>query len=408
MPYSYIARQPILDRQKHVYGYELLFRNSEKNEFPDIHPDEATSKLLLQQHLIGDINTVCLGKTAFINFHTNTLLHKFPGFLQKESVWIEVLETVNVSKDLVKACQKASALGYRIALDDHDFDHRWEELLPHISLIKVDIQQQPIATLAERLTPFKDHNIPLLAERVETESEYQQCRALGFHYFQGYFFERPEIVKRKVLAPQQIILMELLAAIHHPEMNFKHIADIIRNDLSLTYSLLKFVNSAAFNKGREIKDIQHAVAFAGAKEMRKYVALVALANVAKDQPEELIIKSLTRAHFMAELERLTVGESVNNTCFMAGLLSLLDVLLRTPMQEILERLPMSQEINQAILQRAGRTGRLLRIVEAYEHADWPRLDALSRKMYLTELDIGQCFITASNYCQQLLQVSRAH
>lgn len=408
MAFSYIARQPILDRHKNVYGYELLFRNSDKNEFPDIHPDEATSKLLLQQHLIGDINTVCLGKTAFINFHTNTLLHKFPGFLQKESVWIEVLETVDVSKDLVKACQKSSSLGYRIALDDHDFDSRWEDLMPHISLVKVDIQDQPLMTLPSRLKPFREHKMPLLAERVETEEEYQRCLELGFDYFQGYFFERPEIVKRKVLAPQQLILMELLAAVHQPEVDFKGVAETIRNDLSLTYSLLKFVNSAAFNKGREIKDIQHAVAFAGEHEIKKYVALVALANVAKDQPEELVIKSLTRAHFMAELERLSVGESVNNTCFMAGLLSLLDVLLRSPMEEILSRLPMSDEINQAILKREGRTGRLLRMVEAYEHGDWVRLDAMAKRMYLSELDIGQCFIKASNYCRELMQATQPH
>ncbi|RTE85769.1 MULTISPECIES: EAL and HDOD domain-containing protein [Gammaproteobacteria] len=408
MAFSYIARQPILDREKNVYGYELLFRNSQRNEFPDIHPDEATSKLLLQQHLIGDIRTVCMGKTAFINFHTNTLLHKFPGFLQSESVYIEVLETVDVSRGLVKACKKASDLGYKIALDDHDFNDRWDELLPFVSLIKVDIQQQPLITLPARMKPFREHNVPMLAERVETEEEYQRCCELGFEYFQGYFFERPEIVKRKVLAPQQMILMELLAAVHQTDIDFQHVADIIRNDLSLTYSLLKFVNSAAFNKGHEIKDIQHAIAFVGEKELKKYVALVALANVAKDQPEELVAKSLTRAHFMAELERLSVGESVDNASFMTGLLSLLDVLLRTPMSDILERLPMSKTINAAILTRTGRVGYLLRLVEAYEHGDWKRVEALARKMYLTELDIGQCFLSASHFCESLMASTQQH
>lgn len=408
MAFSYIARQPILDRQKNVYGYELLFRNSLRNEFPDIHPDEATSKLLLQQHLIGDIRTVCLGKTAFINFHTNTLLHKFPGFLQSESVCIEVLETVDVSKDLVSACKKASDLGYRIALDDHDFQDKWDQLLPYVSLIKVDIQQQPLITLPARMKPFKEHNVPMLAERVETKEEYDRCCELGFEYFQGFYFEKPEIVKRKVLAPQQMILMELLAAVHQVEVDFQQVSEIIRNDLSLTYSLLKFVNSAAFNKGREIKDIRHAVTFVGEKELKKYVALVALANVGKDQPEELVTKSLTRAHFMAELERVSVGESTNNASFMTGLLSLLDVLLRTPMESILERLPMSKAINAAILKRTGRVGYLLRLVEAYEHGDWKRVETLAQKMYLTELDIGQCFVAASSFCGELMKSTRAH
>ncbi len=402
MAYSYIARQPILDRDQNVHGYELLFRNSEENVFPNIDPDEATSKLLLQQHLMGDISTVCMGKTAFINFHTNTLLDKFPGFLQKENVCIEVLETVDVTESLVSACRKSFELGYSIALDDHDFDNKWEFLLPFISLIKVDIQQQPLITLPIRLKYFKANNMPLLAERVETQEEYERCLELGFSFFQGYFFERPEIIKSKVLAPQQLVLLQLLAAVHQPNINFMYVANVIRNDLSLTYTLLKFVNSAAFNKGRQIKDIHHAVVFVGENEMKKYVALVALANVAQNQPEELVIKSLTRAHFMAELERLSTGESIDNTCFMTGLLSLLDVLLQTPMEDVLNQLPMSAAINDAVLTREGHAGRLLRMVETYEKGNWPLLDAMAKKMYLSHLDIGQCFISASNYCRSLL------
>ncbi|HLV49113.1 MAG TPA: HDOD domain-containing protein [Aliidiomarina sp.] len=405
MAYSYIARQPILDRERKVHGYELLFRDSEENVFPNVDPDEATSKLLLQQHLIGDMNTVCMGKTAFINFHTNTLLDKFPGFLQKEHVCIEVLETVDITENLITACRKSFELGYNIALDDHDFDEKWEFLLPFISLVKVDIQQQPLITLPARLKYFKANNMPLLAERVETQEEYDICLELGFTYFQGYFFERPKIIKSKMLAPQQMVLLQLLAAVHQPDINFKGIADIIRNDLSLTYSLLKFVNSAAFNKGRQIKDIHHAVVFVGESEMKKYVALVALANVAHNQPEELVIKSLTRAHFMAELERLSTGESLDNTCFMVGLLSLLDVLLQTPMADVLDQLPMSEAINNAVLTRKGHAGRLLRMIETYEKGNWQLLDAMAKKMYLSHLDIGQCFITASNYCRELLSAT---
>ncbi|MCO4321070.1 EAL and HDOD domain-containing protein [Aliidiomarina quisquiliarum] len=402
MAYSYIARQPILDRELKVHGYELLFRNSEENVFPNIDPDEATSKLLLQQHLMGDISTVCLGKIAFINFHTNTLLDRFPSFLPKENVYIEVLETVEITESLVKACQKSYELGYKIALDDHDFDEKWQLLLPYVSLIKVDIQQQSLVTLPERLQAFKGQNVALLAERVETQEEYEACLALGFDFFQGYFFERPEIIRSKSLAPQQLFFMQLLANIHQPNINFTSIADIIRNDLSLTYSLLKFVNSAAFHKPSQITDIHHAVVFVGEQEIKKYIALVALANVAHNQPEELVIKSLTRAHFMAELGRLSARDNHDNTCFMTGLLSLLDVLLQVPMLEILEQLPLSERINNAVLKREGHAGRLLRMVETYEAGNWPLLDIMATKMNLNHLDIGQCFISASNYTHALL------
>lgn len=402
MTYSYIARQPILTRDKKVYGYELLFRNSEENAFPNIDPDEATSKLLLQQHLNGDISTISMGKVAFINFHTKTLLNNFPSFLPKEKVFIEVLETVNLSPNLVHACQKSHQLGYRIALDDHDFHQKWHELLPYTALIKVDIQAQPLKTLKQYLAPFKKTNIALLAERVETQAEFDACLELGFHFFQGFFFQKPMLLKNRSLAPQQLLLMQLLGAVYQPEINFDEVASIIQNDLSLSLSLLKFVNSAAFTKRGKIKDIQHAVAFIGESELRKYTALISFAKMSEKQPEELIIKSLTRAYFMAELERLSTGHNKDNLYFMVGLLSLLDVILQIPMANILQQLPLNDKINQAVLYRRGHAGRLLHIIEAYERGAWERLDRMAKAIFLNHVDIGQCFVTASELCQHVL------
>ena len=402
MSHSYIARQAIVDRGHNVYGYELLFRNSDKNEFPNIDPDEATAKVLLQQHLIGNIHTVCLGKRAFINFHTNTLLERFPHFLNKSNVYIEVLETVDVTPKLIAACKKSHELGYKLALDDHDFEAKWQHLMPYISLIKIDIQQEPIESLKKRIESFKENNIELLAERIETQAELDACTELGFSYFQGYFFERPTIIKSKVLSPQKLTLLQLLATVHQADVSFYEIAETIKKDLSLTYSLLKFVNSAAFNKGRKITDIKHAVVFVGESEIKKYVALVSLARMADEQSDLLVAKSLTRALLLSELERLTSGQSVDNCYFMAGFLSLLDVLLQVPMAEILAQLPLSTEITQAVLHRKGKAGHFLRLVETYEAGDWALVSRMCKALNIEHIDIGQCYITASDYCHHLL------
>lgn len=401
MNYSYIARQPILDRELQVYGYELLFRNSEENVFPETDPDEATSRLLLQQHLIGDIDTICLGKQAFINFHTNTLIHKFPDFLDASTVWIEVLETVEVTPELRRACALATKHGYRIALDDHDFDGRWQQLMPNVDLIKIDIQAQGL-DLSRRLKRFKERGVPILAERIETLEEYEICRDLGFDFFQGFFFERPELIKKQSLTPHKINMLSLMSEVFKPELNFKRLTTIIQTDLSLTYSLLKLVNSAAFSFRTEIRDIGHALAYLGEIEVKKYLSLVILANVSQDQPEELTIKSLSRARFMELLFQAGNERKEGSTAFMVGMLSLIHIILQQPLADILARLPLADELNQALLNHEGPLGRLLAIAITYEKADWNELDDLLRKQNLTHLDVGQLYLDASQWCRLVL------
>lgn len=402
MHYSYIARQPIFDRNLQVYGYELLFRDSEANVFPDTHPDEATSKLLLEQHLLGDIDTVCLGKQAFINFHTNTIIHKFPDFLDAEKVWIEVLETVEVSHELKRACELTNHKGYRLALDDHDFSERWKQLMPHINLVKIDIQDQGLQ-LAKRLQWFKQRGVPILAERVETQEQYEACRELGFDFFQGFFFERPEIIKRESLSPQKSNMLTIMSEMFKPELNFQKLAAVIQNDLSLTYSLLKLINSPAFGLRTQVRDINHALTYLGEAEVKKYLALVVLANLSHDEPEELNIKSLTRARFM----ELIVGHGragrETSSAFMVGMLSLLDVILRQPLDQILLQLPLVAELNEALVARDGKLGRILALVEAYEQADWSKVDDLMQVEGLQHLDIGQYYLDASQWTGLLLE-----
>lgn len=401
MYYSYIARQPIFDRSLQVYGYELLFRNSEENVFPDLHPDEATSQLLLQQHLIGDIDTVCLGKQAFINFHSNTIIHKFPNFLDSKNVWIELLETVDISPELRKACDITSRHGYRIALDDHDFSDRWQQLMPNINLVKIDIQDHGL-NLEKRLRWFKERGLPLLAECVETQDEYDACKELGFDFFQGFFFERPEIIKRQSLSPQKASMLSLMSEVFKTDLDFKKLAKVIQADLSLTYSLLKLVNSPAVGLRTQVRDIGHALAYLGEAEVKKYLALVILANVSSDQPEELNIKSLTRARFMELILQNGEERRDGSSAFMVGMLSLIDVILQQPLDDILAKLPLAPELNEALTERTGKIGRMLAIVEAYEQADWDKVDTLMSAQNLNEMDLGKLYLDASQWCRLLL------
>ncbi|MBH93240.1 HDOD domain-containing protein [Idiomarina sp.] len=401
MSYSYIARQPILTRDQKVYGYELLFRDSNSNSFPNIDPNEATSKLLLEQHLLGDIQTLCMGKQAFINFHARTLLNDFPSFLNARTVWVELLETVGVDAPLLEACSSTTSKGYRIALDDHDFDGQWDPVIPMINMVKVDIQEQGL-NLESKIRFFKEKGIPLLAERVETYDEFERCLELGFDYFQGFFFEKPQVVQQKSLSPNRISKLTLLSEVHKKELDLNTIRQIIEQDLSLTFSLLKLVNSALYGGRKKIENIQHALVYLGDAEIRRFVTLVVLANVSAGQPEELTIKSVTRARFMELVTVEILNEKHRSSAFLAGMLSLLDIILGVPMDDVLKQLPLSSEITKGLKSREGVWGYLLQMTEIYERGEWDALDKHPLKQKLNGTDIGQLYIDASQWCRLAL------
>jgi EAL and modified HD-GYP domain-containing signal transduction protein len=401
MSYSYIARQPILTRDQKVYGYELLFRDSNSNSFPNIDPNEATSKLLLEQHLLGDIQTLCMGKQAFINFHARTLLNDFPSFLNARTVWVELLETVGVDAPLLEACSSTTSKGYRIALDDHDFDGQWDPVIPMINMVKVDIQEQGL-NLESKIRFFKEKGISLLAERVETYDEFERCLELGFDYFQGFFFEKPQVVQQKSLSPNRISKLTLLSEVHKKELDLNTIRQIIEQDLSLTYSLLKLVNSALYGGRKKIENIQHALVYLGDAEIRRFVTLVVLANVSAGQPEELTIKSVTRARFMELVTVEILNEKHRSSAFLAGMLSLLDIILGVSMDDVLKQLPLSSEITKGLKSREGVWGYLLQMTEIYERGEWDALDKHPLKQKLNGTDIGQLYIDASQWCRLAL------
>ncbi|MDB1122695.1 EAL domain-containing protein [Vibrio sp. kj40-1] len=196
MGLSYVARQPILDRNKKLYGYELLFRNSEKNAFPSVTDEEATHKLVIEQFFEHD-QSVLGGKLGFINFPYNSLIQKLPTVLPNEHVIIEILEDCEPTMDLLSAVIALKKEGYRFALDDFVPSPEWKPFLPYIDIIKFDIQILPLDKLERLMRKMAETNIKFLAEKIETYDEFKQALDMGFEYFQGYFFSKPELIKRK-------------------------------------------------------------------------------------------------------------------------------------------------------------------------------------------------------------------
>jgi EAL and modified HD-GYP domain-containing signal transduction protein len=392
--FTYIARQAILNKNKELYAYELLFRDGENNCFPNIPPDEATSKILTDSHLDLGLEDISAGKPVFINFHQDTLLHRFPTSLDPKKVVIEVVETVKPTAELVQACANIKELGYKIALDDHDFDPMWDVLLPYTDIIKVDIVECDEQVLIDNIGKYLGSNIKLIAEKIETLQEFEKYRDMGFDYFQGYFFAKPEVIKQKKLPTSKLSLIELIAASTSEDFDLDKISNIIQRDVSLSYKLLRFINNPLINKYNEISDLRHALNYMGQIEVKKFIALLALANLGDNKPVELIHLSLVRAKFC---DLIGQAKSMNKnppTGFLVGLFSLLDALLDQPMEDIVEKLPIGENIKAALCGRENELRQFLALIRAFESGYWKGIATISSQLSL-DLKMTQAFYNES-------------
>ncbi|GGW60873.1 EAL and HDOD domain-containing protein [Alishewanella tabrizica] len=376
--YGYIARQPIFNVARETIGYELLFRDGEANAFPLIDADEATSKLIMQHHLMLGVEKVAANKLAFINFSEETLLHHFPTSIKPESMVIEVLETVPPSAELLHTVQFLSEQGYKLALDDHDFDPKWDPYLPYITYLKVDIQQFNLLQISRHLRRVAHFPFTLLAERVETAEQFEKLKLLGFQLFQGYFFARPEMLKQKQLNSNKANLLALMAEASAKTLDFEQLADICQRDLGLSYKLLRFINHSGHSQA--ISSVKHAMVYMGEAELKKFLALLALANLQDGAPDELLRQSLVRARFCDALANHSKLAANPPSSFLTGLFSNVHLIVEQAQDELLAQLPLVSAVKAALLTREGQFGHFLKLTEALEQANWPLTDDLLKTL----------------------------
>ncbi len=382
--FAYIARQPIFDENRELYAWELLFRDGKQNCFPDIPPDEATSKLLASSHLSLGLEEIVGDKPAFINFHRDTLMYRFPTSLDASEVVVEILETVKIDEPLIKACKHLRGLGFTLALDDYDATDKWKPLLPYTSIVKFDITEMATDEIARLVPELKALRIKLVAEKVETYAEFDTFKAMGFDYFQGYFLAHPEVVRHRTIESSQLTLLELLSASASVNVDFDKVNAILQRDVSLTYLLLRFINNPTFNKRHKISSLKHALTYMGEVEVKKFIALLALANLSKGQPTELMQMSLVRAKF-CELVSVALKQSENPpTGFLTGLLSLLDALMERPMEDLMKKIPVAESVKNALCGKQNLLKDCLLMVQYFESANWSGIKKLSIKYQLKQ------------------------
>lgn len=364
----FIGRQAIFDRNMAVYGYELLYRESDTGGAAVSDGDLASSRVMLNAFMEMGIERIVGPHRAFINLTRGFFVDMPTIPLEKERVVLELLEDLEVDEPLVQSVADLASQGYSLALDDYEFDPRWDPLLPYVDIIKVEVPAIDPERLDSQLHRLSAYNIRLLAEKIETEQEYRLYHDLGFDYFQGYFFSRPKTVRGQRLEENKLVIMQLLACLNNPDITIEELEQLISQDAALSYKILRYINSAALALPRKLESIGQAIIYLGLQRIKAWSSLIALSRV-ENKPQELLYTALVRAHMCQQLIR-KLGLGNAETAFTVGLLSTLNLLLDSPLAEILEELPLSDEIHDALLGKPGPLTQALACTRAYESQRW--------------------------------------
>jgi c-di-GMP-related signal transduction protein len=410
----FVARQPIFDVNEEKAAYELLYRHNQLNMFPNIDGDTATADVIINSFLNIGIDALSSGKPCFINFTENLLRLRVPTYFNPREIVVEVLESVEPSRGVVDICLELKKLGYKIALDDFIFNESnpfCKELMKAADFVKVDFQSttEEMRCSIEVLSNLLGYK--LIAEKVETELQYQEAKQKGYHYFQGYFFSKPKIIASHDVPVYFHSYYSIIQSLEMAEPSIDVISGLIEQDLSLSYKLLKLINSPAYRPKHKIHSIRQAIVLLGLMEIKRWIYVLAVREQVahkKKLENEVITLCLTRAK-MCELTGKKIKGTINTSSyFLTGMFSLMDTILSVPMVKILDDLPLNDEICDALIGKSNELKDMLELVMSVERADWIELEKKMRSLNLTEQDISESYQQACQWAEELLTQELTH
>lgn len=399
--YVFLARQLVVDVNYQLIAYELLFRDSAHANQARLR-DVTGCGIEVITHTLCNLSTdwVLGDKLAFINMDAQLLMSEVVGLLPPAQVVLEVLATVPPEPAVLDRLRALKRAGFRIALDDYVHTRERAELLPLADYVKVDVLSQPAADSRAMIEAAHGRGIRLIAKKVETPAQFEQFKRLKFDYFQGYYFARPENLTAKVINPTHAAVLHLLdlvqqeADVHRIEAGFKR-------DVALTFKLLRYINSAAFGLACEVQSIRHAVNILGYRSLNKWLTLLLATANPKPTASILTRTAITRGRLCELLGGYHLPKAELDNLFITGVFSLLDALLETPMEQVLERCTLPQNIIDALLHRSGVYGPILALAEACERDDPQPITRLAEQLLLTPQQVNQAHLEALAWVERL-------
>lgn len=365
----YLGRQPILDRDRNIVAFELLFRSSQHANSAN-HLCESRATITVINHAFNELGfeTIlgdCLG---FINLDAALLTDEIIELLPKSKVVFEILETVSITEEVIARCRTLKSMGYQLALDDVvNLEEDHVEILQYIDIIKLDISQiddDRLALLASQIKTYYP-KVRLLAEKVETIDQFECCLALGCELFQGYFFAKPQIISGRRMSPSQLTILKLMDKLMS-DANPAEIENILKENAALSINLLKITNSAASGSMRVISSIREAVTILGRRQLQRWVNLLLYVNSGQGRLSPLLLLAACRGKSMEMIAKEKNEGTLEDHAFITGIMSLIDTLLGIPIDEAISQIQLNKSIAEALLDRTGELGTILRLVELLE------------------------------------------
>ena len=399
----FVARQPIFDAENVIYGYELLYRrtaHAEEAEPGD--PEQMSSDVIIRGFLEIGMKALTGGKPAFVNFGREMLVARAYEALEPGTVVVELLEDVRCDAEVMRACEQLVESGYTLALDDYVPGASQDALLPLADIVKVDVLARSEEELAALAKTLGDHEVRLLAERVETGAARKALVGLGFTLFQGYYFSRPETVTNEGSSIDTLKLLPLLDAVQDPEVTNADVESRIRRDPSLSYKLLRIVNSAALG-GRGVESIMHAINLVGRQALFRWLSLLLTSSLASGggTSREMVSLTLLRARLL-ELMGRDAGANAA-ALFLTGMFSNMDSLLRISIADLVERVRFAPEVRSTLLREEGAPYlRWLELAEAYEEARWDEVARLAGEIGLDPGAVAARYLEALQWTDDAL------
>ena len=393
----HIARQPIFDIHKKLFAYELLFRQTMGLRLGELTGDRATTSLLSTAFLTEGVETIAGNKPCFINFTKDLLVKEIAASFPKNRVIVEILEDVPPSPDVLAACRSLSQQGYILALDDFVYAKELLPLIELVNIIKIDYQLLPPDQIERTFHRLARFHLKFLAEKIESYDELEHARKLGFHYFQGYFFARPESLRITEIASNKINLLRLLAEVNNRQTTVARLEEIITTDVAIAYKLLRYINSAFYHLLKEVESVRQAIIYLGEQEIRRFATLVLISELAVDKPRELVRLSVVRARFCELLAQQCPQEVNGSELFLLGLFSLIDAILDAPMEQMLEKLPLSDAIKDALTRDLEPYALFLRAVIAYEKGETIDCLAALTQLHADKENVSALYLQAVQF-----------
>jgi c-di-GMP phosphodiesterase len=373
----FVGRLPIYTPSLDIFGYELLYRAKDNTRALIRDGEKATSQVIFNTFIEIGIENIVEDKLAFLNVDHSYITGKLPLPFPKEQIVLEISQRMDLNEELIQAMAKLRSERYWICLEDQPDRILEERIVNAANIIKINIHQTPISELREHVHTYRKFNARLMANKVQTQEEFESCKELGFDFYQGYFLAKPRVVSGRRLPTNRFSLLKLLTCLYDPEVDMRELEELIRQDVSLSYRLLRMVNSAYYALDTKVESIRHALVILGLKQIRSWLTILAMSEV-NDRSTTLMTTALIRGK-MCELLAATSGYKQEDRFFTVGLLSILDAIMDLPMAKVLENLPLTDDLNQALLDHKGQMGTLLAGVIAYEAGEWGEVEAINSK-----------------------------